>query len=354
MIEAGENMQAAIYYGPGDIRVQERPMPGIGPEEALLRVRAATICGTDLRIFQSGHQKIPAGQSRILGHELAGEIAAVGERVKSLRPGDRVALAPNIGCGVCDQCVQGHNNYCPTYEAFGISLDGAFAEYMLIPGRAIRQGNVVAIPDHLSYEQAALNEPLSCCYHGSLACHIAPGEVVVVIGAGPIGIFHEQLARLSGARLVVMCETSPERLDAALRFGADLGINPLEEDAPAVVRQHTNGQGADVVIVAASSGAAQEMALQMLAYKGRVNLFGGLPAGDKGITFPSNLVHYRQLTVTGTTGSSTYEYRRSLALLAAGRLRVADLISARYGLAQVHQGLEVARSGKALKIVLTP
>jgi len=151
-----------------------------------------------------------------------------------------------------------------------------------------------------------------------------------------------------------MCETSPERLEAALHYGADLGVNPLAEDAPAVVRQHTAGLGADVVIVAASSAAAQEMALQMLAYQGRVNFFGGLPAGNKGITFPSNLVHYRQLTVTGTTGSSTYEYRRSLSLLAAGRLQIAGLISARYGLAQVHQALEVARGGKALKIVLEP
>jgi len=347
-------MQAAVYYGPGDIRAEERPKPEIGLEEALLRVRATAICGTDLRILQTGHAKIPAGQSRILGHELAGEILSVGDKVTALRPGMRVALAPNIGCGVCDQCVQGHNNYCPTYEAFGISLDGAFAEYMRIPANAIRQGNVVPIPNHLSYEEAVLNEPLSCCYHGSLACHIVPGDAVVVIGAGPIGILHVQLARLSGARLVIMSETSPERLASALRYGADLGVDPAKQDALACVRQHTEGKGADVVIVAASSGAAQELAMEMLAYGGRVNFFGGLPAGNKGITFPSNLVHYKKLTVTGTTGSSTFEYRRSLALLAAGRLEVASLISARYPLTQIHQALEVARSGKALKIVLLP
>jgi L-iditol 2-dehydrogenase len=206
----------------------------------------------------------------------------------------------------------------------------------------------------LSYEEAALNEPLSCCYHGSLACRIVPGDTVVVIGAGPIGILHAQLARLSGARLVMLCETSPQRLAAALQYGVDLGVNPVEEDALAFVRRHTEGRGVDVVIVAASSGAAQELAIEMLAHHGRVNLFGGLPPGNKGITFPSNVVHYRHLTVTGTTGSSTYEYRRSLALLAAGRIKVANLISTRYPLTQIHEALEVARSGQALKIVLLP
>lgn len=347
-------MQAAVYYGLGDIRFEERPTPPVGAGEALLRVRATAICGTDLRILHAGHSKIPSGQTRILGHELAGEIAAVGEGVTSLGPGMRVALAPNIGCGVCDQCVQGYNNYCPTYDAFGISLDGAFAEYMLIPSAAIRQGNVVSIPDRLSYEEAALNEPLSCCYHGSRACHIKPGDVVVVIGAGPIGILHAQLARISGARLIVLCETMSERLASAMRYGADLGVNPAETDAVAFVRQHTGGKGADVVVVAASSASAQEMAVEMLAYGGRVNFFGGLPAGNKGITLPSNLVHYRRLAVLGTTGSRTFEYRRSLSLLAAGRVEVASLVSARYPLAQIRQALDVARSGRALKIVLAP
>lgn len=347
-------MLAAVYYSPGDIRVEEVRRPTIGDEEALLRVRAASICGTDLRIYSSGHFKIPPGTSRILGHEFAGEVAEVGSMVKALTPGMRIAIAPNIGCGVCEQCIQGHNHLCPTYEAFGISLDGAFSEYMLIPKEAIHQGNIVPLPEGVSFEEAALNEPFSCCYNGSRACQIEPGDSVLIVGAGPIGIMHLILASLSGASRVIISEMIEERLSEALEFGADLAINPTKEDLPVAIGEATDGQGVDVIIVAAPSPAAQEQALDLAAPQGRINFFSGLPQGREIINFNSNRVHYKQLVVMGTTGSSNYQYRKSMEIIGSGKIDLSPLISARFPLSKVEEAFTLAASKKAMKVLITP
>jgi L-iditol 2-dehydrogenase len=347
-------MLAAVYYGVGDTRVEEVPRPPVGHEEALLRVRAASICGTDLRIYSSGHFKIPPGTSRILGHEFSGEVVEVGSMVKSLTPGMRIAIAPNIGCGVCQQCIQGRSHLCPTYDAFGITVDGAFSEYILIPKEAIQQGNIVSVPERVSFEEAALNEPFSCCYNGSRACGIEPGDTVLIVGAGPIGIMHLFLASLSGASKVVISEMIEERLAEALEFGADLAVNPEKEDLVAAIKEVTDGLGVDVIIVAAPSPAAQEQALDLAAPQGRINFFGGLPQGREFINFNSNRVHYKQLVVTGTTGSSNYQYRKSMEIVASGRVDLSSLISARFPLTEVTEAFSLAASKKAMKVLIVP
>ncbi len=347
-------MLAAVYHDVGDMRVEEVPLPTISDEEALLRVKAASICGTDLRIYSSGHFKIPAGTSRILGHEFAGEVAEVGSMVESLTPGMRIAIAPNIGCGVCAQCIRGRSHLCPTYDAFGITIDGAFSEYMRIPKEAIQQGNIVPLPDGVSFEEAALNEPFSCCYNGSRACRIEPGDSVLIVGAGPIGIMHLLLARLSGASKVIVSEIIEERVARALEFGADLALSPASEDLSAAVEQATAGQGVDAIIVAAPSPAAQEQALDLAAPQGRINFFGGLPQGRELIKFNSNRVHYKQLLVTGTTGSSNYQYRKSMEIIASGRVDLSPLIGARFPLSEIEKAFALATSKKAMKVLITP
>lgn len=347
-------MLAAVYHDVRDVRVEKVTRPSVGDEDALLRVRAASICGTDLRIYSSGHFKIPPGTSRILGHEFSGEVVQVGSMVKSLSPGMRVAIAPNIGCGVCEQCIQGRSHLCPTYDAFGITLDGAFSEYMLIPRVAIEQGNVVQLPEGVSFEAAALNEPFSCCYNGSRACRIEPGDSVLIVGAGPIGIMHLLLASLSGASKVIISEMIEERRAGAAEFGADLVVNPEKEDLAAVVQEATSGRGVDVIIVAAPSPAAQEQALDLAAHQGRINFFGGLPQGRDFIRFPSNRVHYRQLVITGTTGSSNHQYRKSMEIIASGRVDLLPLVSARFPLSEVAEAFDLAASKKAMKVLITP
>jgi len=347
-------MLAAVYYGINDLRLEEVEDPSIANDEALVKVRVASICGTDLRILASGHFKIPPGTKRILGHEFSGEVIELGPEVKNLKLGMRISVAPNIGCGVCDECLRGFNNLCPDYQAFGINIDGAFAQYVRIPGAAIRQGNVMPIPDVISDEVAALCEPFSCCYHGSLACHITPNDTVLIIGAGPIGLMHIALARLSGALKVMVSEIIEERVAQAKHFGADCVLNPVKEDLVSRVKEETNGKGADVVIVTVASPEVQEQALEVAARHGRINIFAGLPKEREEAHFHSNLIHYKELVVTGTTGSSTYDYRRAMNILTSGRVDLSPLISEKFKLKDVLQAFQFAASRKAFKVIITP
>jgi L-iditol 2-dehydrogenase len=347
-------MRAAVYHGPGDLRLEDVALPDPGPGEVLLRVEAAGLCGTDLRILASGHQRIPPGTRRILGHEIAGEAAAVGAEVERLSPGIRLGLAPNIGCGVCAECVSGWTNLCADYRAFGINLDGGFAEYLLIRADAVRQGNLVPLSPEVSYAVAALAEPLSCCLNGQEAVAIGPDDVIVVIGAGPIGIMHLLLARLSGARRVILSEVSPARLRQAAEHEPDALVNPNEQDLAGVVDRLSAGRGADVVIVAAPSPEGQRQALELAARRGRISFFGGLPPDRSRVPLDVNRIHYGQLHVTGSTGSNIRQYRAAANLIAAGRIRLDELVSARLALEEIHQGLERFRAAEDMRIVIEP
>lgn len=347
-------MEAAVYLGIGEIEIEEVERPEPGPGEALMKIAAGGVCGTDVRIFANGHHQIPPGSRRILGHELAGEIVEVGQGVSSLTPGDRVGVAPNIGCGVCTQCVAGWTNLCEDYQAFGISLDGAFADYMLINREAIQQGNVVKLPKDFPLTQAALAEPLSCCLNGQEAVNLTAGDVVLVVGAGPIGMMHARLAKLRGARTVIVSELSENRLRVAEDLGADVAVNPTEASLEEVVRRHTGGEGADVIIVAAPSPKAQEESLQLAARQGRVNFFGGLPKDRPHIEFDSNQVHYKQLIVTGTTGSNVRQYRTTMDLLVHRRIDLAPLVGATLPLAAIHEAFERAEAGEEMRILVEP
>jgi L-iditol 2-dehydrogenase len=340
-------MKAAVFHGVRDIRLQDIPRPIPGAREALLRIASVGICGTDLRILATGHHRIPPGTPRVLGHEIAGEIVEIGQEVTSLSVGMHVGVAPNMGCGICAQCVAGWTNLCPDYTAFGVSLDGGFAEYMLITEEAIRQGNVVEIPAGIPDHIAALAEPLSCCINGQEAIRIGLGDVVLVVGAGPIGLMHVQLAKASGARQVIVSDSLDQRLEQAAANGADVLVNPRTEDLTAVVRH-----GLDAIIIAAPAPDAQEQALELASPRGRINLFGGLPDDHSVIQFNSNLVHYKQLVVTGTTGSNMRHYRAAMALIASGHVRLEPLSSVRLPLEQIREGIRLAQSRTVMRVHL--
>jgi L-iditol 2-dehydrogenase len=236
-------MWAAVYHGPGDLRIEEVPAPLANAGELLLRVEEASICGTDLRVYHGQHRLFPPGTVRIPGHEVVGVIAEIGSGVSGYAVGQRVFVAPNIGCGHCRQCVSGANNLCPDYQAVGLTMDGGFAQYMRVPAQALLQGNVMPVRADLDPAVAALIEPLACVLRGQRALGIRAGDFVLVLGAGPIGVMHVKLARLSGARRVLVSEPNPLRLELAQRAGADLVINPTEEDLAAAVAAETGGQG---------------------------------------------------------------------------------------------------------------
>ncbi|MDF2614396.1 MAG: gutB 5 [Clostridia bacterium] len=345
-------MKAAYYLGPSTIEVEEADIPKINEEEILIKVKACAICGTDLRIYKSGHFKIPSHTKRVLGHEIAGEIIGIGAKVKGYSIGMRVATPPNIGCGTCNSCRQGFNQLCPDYEAFGISLDGGFQEYMKVPAYAIKAGNVIEIPDHLSFEEAVVTEPLSCCYNSYKALKTVPGDTVLVIGAGPIGALHVMINKLAGATKIIAADLSDERLNEIKELGADIVINSAKENLREAVIKETHDMGADVIITACSVPELQYEALEMAAVHGRINYFGGLPKGKENVTLNTNLIHYKELTVLGTTGSSILDYYKSMQIIASGKINAKALISNKFRIEEIDKAFECAAAGKGMKTII--
>jgi L-iditol 2-dehydrogenase len=250
--------------------------------------------------------------------------------------------------------VSGNSNLCANYDAIGVTIDGGFAEYLRIPAKSIQQGNVIIISDSVDPAVAALVEPFACVLRGQNALHIQPGEVVLVIGAGPIGVMHTKLAKARGAGRVIVSEPSPDRAAQVGRMGADRVVNPIEEDLKAVLDQESQGRGADAIIVAAPSHIAQESALTLAAIGGRINFFGGLPKDRPTIHFDSNIVHYKELVITGTTACSTNDCRQASRLIDSGVVDLADLISQRFPLSEALAAFAAAEDRKSLKIVLEP
>jgi L-iditol 2-dehydrogenase len=302
-------------------------------------------------MFQNGRGEGKSLPPLILGHELSGQIAAVGKGISAFREGMRVAAGPNVGCGVCDLCVSGNTHLCPDYVALGIHIDGGFAEYVRIPSGFVRQGNIVEIAEGVSFEEAALAEPLSCAYSGFERSRLRPGETVLVIGAGPIGIMHAKLARLGGASKVMINDLDAGRMAQCHRIDASfimLGGLDLKEQ----VLDLTRGRGADVCITACASPAAQEASVELAAINGRVIFFGGLPKDESSVRIDTNRIHYRQLTVTGTTRASLAQYRRALELVSNRLVNLKDLISSVCSIQQCPQAIENASRGAGLKTVI--
>lgn len=347
-------MLAAVYHGPQDIRVEAVPIPHIAADEILIKVHAANICGTDLRIYKGGHRQYPEGTIRIPGHEVVGEIAEVGAAVEGYEVGRRMFIAPNMGHGDNRHTISGNNNMDPNFEAIGINLDGAFAEYMRVPAKAINQGNLMDIAKDVDPAVAALVEPFACVLRGQNAVDVHYGDTVVVMGAGPIGVMHVMLANLRGATQVIVSEPGQSRRHRALSLGADRVVDPINENLAEIVNQASNGRGADVVIVAAPSKLAQESALDIAAIGGRINFFGGLPKDDPTIRFNSNTVHYRELVVTGTTACSTYDCLRALDIVNSGRIDLTPLITSRFPLREAVAAFEAAADGSNLRVALEP
>uniref|UniRef100_A0A7V3YNF6 Alcohol dehydrogenase n=1 Tax=Candidatus Caldatribacterium californiense TaxID=1454726 RepID=A0A7V3YNF6_9BACT len=344
-------MKAAVFLGPGNIEVREVPEPEAGPGEVVIRVGACAICGTDVRIFQFGHHHVKPPQ--VTGHEIAGEIVAIGEGVEGYRVGDKVAVITVISCGRCRYCRRGLQNLCPEQKYIGYHYPGGFAEFMKMPREGVARGNLLVLPEDMDLLEASLIEPLSCVINGQSYLHIGLGETVLVIGAGPIGCMHVAMAKNHGAGKIILADISDERLELAQRIGADVYINPQKENLKERVFELTGGLGANVVIVAASSGSAQEEALELVAPQGRISLFGGLPKEKPTITFNSNIVHYKEIGVFGVFASHASQYEEAAQLIYAKRVPARDLITHVLPLEDIVRGIELVKSGKALKAVIS-
>lgn len=346
-------MRVARFHAPEDVRLEDAPEPTPGPGDVKIRVRACSTCGTDVKIFRFGHQNIVP--PRVMGHEIAGEVVEVGADVQGWAPGDRVQVIAAIPCGVCPDCTAGHMTICPNQVSMGYNFDGGFAEYMVVPQVVLAVDGLNRIPDGVGFDEASVAEPLACALNAQELVGINEGDDVVVIGSGPIGCLHVRLARARGARRVFLVELSRERLDAASALVTpDAAICAADQDPVEAVLALTDGRGADVVITAAASGKAQEQAVAMVARRGRISFFGGLPKTDPIIALDSNLVHYRELMIIGANGSSPDHNKRALQLIADGKVPVKDLITHRLGLDQVLEGIGIVSRGEAIKVTIEP
>ncbi|MGE5587592.1 MAG: zinc-dependent alcohol dehydrogenase family protein [Clostridia bacterium] len=308
-------MPAAVFRGPGRIDVEERDVPSPGPGEVLVRVEACGVCGTDFHIFKG---EAPARPPVVLGHEYCGEVVALGEGFEGLKPGDRVAVDPNIACGRCYHCRLGKVHLCEAMEALGVTMDGGFAEYSVAPATQCH-----VLPSGMSAVQGAFVEPVACCVHGIDLAGIKPGHTVAVLGGGTIGLILLQLAQRSGATTLIVSEPMPKKRQLALELGATLAVDPLSSDLEEQVRAVAPA-GADVVIEAVGRPETVEAAVRVAARGGCVLLFGVAPEGAE-MTMSPFTIYKKELRLQGSY-VNPFTFSRAVALLASGAVKVEPLV----------------------------
>lgn len=319
-------MRAAMYHGAGELRVEQVPRPVPSAGEVLLRVTSCGVCGTDMRIVAGQHRRFPPGTRRIPGHEIVGRVVEAGSEVAGSVPEGMVALAPNFGCGRCIHCLSGHSSRCAEHGAVGITVDGGFAEFVRVPAPAVRQGCLIAVGEHPPAE-IVLTEPLGTVVRGQAPLGIGPQDTVLIVGGGPIGNLHAALARLKGAARVIVVDRWDARLEIARSVGADVTVNARNEHVAERLDAETGGTGADVVIVAAPSHEAQAEALRQAAAGGRISFFAGLPKSQPTVELETNLIHYKELQVSGTTACSALDCSRAAQTILAGRMKLTPLLT---------------------------
>jgi L-iditol 2-dehydrogenase len=335
-----ELMRAALLQAPRELRIESVERPEPAEDQVLIRIHNCGVCPSDVRSYtgeRGGH--FP----RTAGHEWAGEVTAVGSAVDGFHPGDRVVPDWRVTCGECYYCRRGIFNYCRNLVRGRVK--GGFAEFGVAPVSNLRH-----VPDHVPYRAACFCEPLACCLNGIARNNIRPGDDVVVVGAGQIGLMHLQLARNLGAR-VIACDPISPRLDKARELGADEVVCPGREDAVARVMELTEGRGANAVIVAVGAPPAIELGLQVAGINGSVNLFAGTypPAT---LAVDPNLIHYKQLAVVGSHDFSPHDFTTALKLIATGRVRVEPLISHEMPLERVQEAFEMVTERQGLKLMI--
>jgi L-iditol 2-dehydrogenase len=339
-------MKAAIVHGPGDIRITEIPTPQPGPQEILVKVRACGVCATDVKIL--GGSGLPKELPTILGHEVAGTIAALGEGVSGLDVDERVAVYPIAACGECFFCERGRHSLC--LEPYGLAhgADGGFAESLVVPKQIVRLGGVVPIDD-MPYESAVMIEPVSCCLSAADQCGTGSGDNVLIIGCGPLGLIHTIVSKALGARVLAV-DLNEKRLRKAAEVGADVILNPREVDLPAEV-QRVTGVGADIVITAVGITKVVEESLSLVRNGGVLNVFGGTPRNET-ITIDPRWLHYGEIILTGTFAASLSHFMRAHQFVQEHMSLLGSIISRRCRLEDIHEAVNSIRNGRALKAVI--
>ena len=340
-------MRVAMYYNNKDIRVEKVPRPEIGPSELLVRIEASGICGSDVMEWYR-IKKAPL----VLGHEIAGEVAEVGQGVDRYQKGDRVVASHHVPCNTCRFCLRGHHTVCDTLRSTHFD-PGGFAEYVRLPAINVDRG-VYLIPDGVSFEEASFAEPLACVVRAQRIAHMGAGDTVMVMGSGIAGLLHIQLACAMGAGRVLATDVSKTRLAAAKKFGADMVIDAAE-DVLSELRRANDGQLADKVLVCTGARSANLQALELVERGGTVLFFAPTAPG---VTIPvsiNDLFFRNDITLTTSYAGSPADHVTALELIRAHRVRVGEMITHRLGLEETSKGFQlVAEAQASIKVIIEP
>ena len=345
------NMTAAVLYGREDLKIERVGIPALADDEILVRVKVALTCGTDLKVWRQGSHQRMIEPPAVFGHELAGTVEATGPAVNGgIRVGMRVVPSNSAPCGTCLFCRKGQSNLCEDL----LFNNGAYAEYIRIPGRIVRQ-NLLEIPDHVSFTDAAMVEPLACVLRGVAEMQITPGDTAVVIGCGPIGLKFIRVLSARGVRVIALGKRRTQ-ISAAERLGAVAAFDVAKIDNPiALVRQLTEKElGADAVIEAVGSPVTWQWAMQMVRKGGTVNLFGGCPRGSQ-VQFDPAALHYSEITIKSTFHHTPLFIREALETIARGEIRASDFITGEIPLSELPQMFQHMKNRNGeLKVAVIP
>ena len=335
-------MKAAVYHGSGDLRVEEVPVRELKDNEVKIRVKYCGICGTDIHIFHGDGGCCDVTPPLVPGHEFSGVVAEVGSKVKTVKVGDRVTGDPNDMCGECYFCKNGMQHFCKNNIGIGTTVDGGFAEYVIM-----REKQVYKVSDDLSFIEAAMTEPISCCLHGIDLCNIKAGDTVLVIGGGPIGMIMMQLAKNAGASKVIMSEPVEEKREQALKLGATKTIDPLHEDVEAVLAEYC--ENVNVVIECVGNVHTQADAVRF-AGKGATIMYFGLAAPEESFPIRPDDIFKKELHITSSY-INPYSFERAIQILESGTVELESLITNVVPLddiADVFTKPEYRRTGKVM------
>ncbi len=345
-------MLAAVLERQDKLVLKEIERPVVDDDSALLKVESVAICGSDVRILHHGNPRV--APPAIMGHEASGVIVEAGKNVTRVKEGDRIALGADVPCGQCSWCRNGLGNNCHINYAIGYQISGAFTQYMLLPKVVLEEGPVTPFSERIGFDEAALAEPLACAVNGFELANLSVGKTVAIIGLGPIGCMMIDLARHMGATKVIAAQRSATRMEIAKAYGADVYISTEEEDLVARCLEETNGEGPDVVITSCGSVEVHEQAIEMVAHRGYVNLFGGLAKNARPLSVLSNTIHYKECFVTGSHGSTPRQHEIAVKLLEQGLVRVAPIITHTFPLSEVHNAFDTMESRQGMKIIVHP
>jgi len=346
------DMSAVIFNGPGDYALEKVPVPSISDTEVLLKVNAVGLCGSDLRTLKFGHRKVTPPY--ILGHEISGEIHAIGAHVnQKWQRGMRLALAPVVYCGSCHFCQRGQVELCQNYREIGQSWAGGFADYIVIPEEALLNGVIHPIPEGLKAIPAALAEPLAACLHAMDLIDLRNVHTAAIFGAGSIGCLFLQLLRNQGLRSITIVDPNETRLQIARQFQPHHCINASCEATVERIMSITNGVGVDLLFTATAAPIAQQQALDSISKGGQIVVFAGLPKDQSVIPFDFNKVHYHGIKLIGSSIYAPHHHQQALKLIAGGQINVDHIIST-FPLTDFQRGVQTAMSGEIIKAVFVP